>query len=171
MRIHLDDDDAPNPADREAAIRIITEVMRNDVISRGTFVIEGYSSARRIAQALTAARNDELRQGFSRPFRMRSTKRAPGSPAVLAKRPDLRPLYRWLDVDGVRFQNYRAAWNRTPLISDDGRIEVEERPDFWSASIDGRPVIACGAARHFKTEVDAARGALERLAKDLTLEP
>lgn len=169
MQIYLDDDDAPNPADREAAVRIITDVMRNDVISRGTFIIEGYSSARRIAQALTAARNDELRRGFSRPYQMRRTRRAPGSPAVLARWPDLRPLYRWLEVDGVRFQNYRATRNRTPLISDDGRIEVEERPDFWTACIDGRPVIGCGAVRRFKGEIEAARAALERLAKDLTL--
>lgn len=44
MHIHLDDDDAPNLADRETAVRIVAEIMRNDVISRGTFVIEGYSA-------------------------------------------------------------------------------------------------------------------------------
>lgn len=169
LHIHLDDDDAPNPADRETAVRIITEIMRNDVISRGTFLIEGYSSARRIAQALTAARIDECRRGFSRPFRMRAIKRARGSAAVLAKRPSLRPLHRWLEVDGVRFQYYRAAWNRAPLISEDGRIELEERPGFWSASIDGCPVVTCGAMRRFATETEAARAALQRMATDLTL--
>lgn len=169
MHIYRDDDDAPNPTDRETAVRVITEIMRNDVISRGTFIIEGYSSALRIAQALTAARNDERRHGFSKPFKMRATRRARGSPAVLAKRPALRPLYRWLEVDGVRFQNYRASWNEIPLISDDGRIEIEQRPDFWSACIDGRPVVDCGAVRHFESEVEAARAALHRLATDLTL--
>jgi hypothetical protein len=78
-------------------------------------------------------------------------------------------LHRWLEVDGVRFQYYRVGRNQTPLISDDGRIEIEERPDFWTASIDGRPVVDCGATRHFKTETDAARAALHRLATDLTL--
>jgi len=169
LKILLDDDDAPNPADRETAVRIITEIMHSDVISRGTFLIEGYSSARRIAQALTAARNDECRRGFSKPFRMRAIKRARGSAAVLAKRPSLRPLHRWLEVDGVRFQYYRAAWNKEPLISDDGRIELEERPDFWTACIDGRPVVTCGATRRFKSETEAARAAIERLAKDITL--
>jgi hypothetical protein len=143
--------------------------MRNDVMSRGTFLIEGYSSARRIAQALTAARNDECRRGFSKPFRMRAIKRARGSAAVLAKRPSLRPLHRWLEVDGVRFQYYRVARNQTPLISDDGRIELEERPEFWTACIDGRPVVTCGATRRFKSETEAARAAIERLAKDITL--
>ncbi|ADJ24788.1 hypothetical protein Hden_2993 [Hyphomicrobium denitrificans ATCC 51888] len=169
MKIFLDDDDAPNPADRETAVRIVTEIMRNDVMSRGTFLIEGYSSARRIAQALTAARVDEVRRGFSKPFRMRAIKRARGADAVMEKWPSLRPLHRWLEVDGVRFQYYRATWNRAPLISDDGRIELEERPDFWTACIDGRPVVTCGATRRFDTEIAAARAALERLAKDIML--
>lgn len=169
MHIHLDDEDAPNPADRETAVRIITQIMRNDVISRGAFIIEGYSSARRIAQALTAARNDECRKGFSKPFRMRKIKRARGSLIVLSKWPSFHPLHRWLDVDGVRFQYYRVARNKTPLISDDGRIEIEERPDFWTASIDGRPVIDCGASRRFKSETEAARAAVALLATDLTL--
>lgn len=169
MHIHLDDDDAPNPADRETAVRIITEIMRNDVISRGTFLIEGYSSARRIAQALTAARIDECRRGFSKPFRMRPIRRARGASAVMEKWPSHRPLHRWLEVDGVRFQYYRAAWNRAPLISEDGRIEIEERPDFWTASIDGCPVVTCGAMRRFATETEAARAALQRMATDLTL--
>lgn len=116
------------------------EVMRNDVISRGTFIIEGYSSARPIAQAMTAARDDECRNGFSKPFRMRPIKRSPGSPAVLVKWPSLHPLYSWLDVDGARFQNCRGKWNRTRLISDDARIEIEQRPRF-----DGHPVVDCGA--------------------------
>lgn len=150
-------------------MRIITDIMRNDVISRGTFIIEGYSSARRIAQALTAARNDECRRGFSKPFRMRRIKRAPGSDAVLAKWPSLHPLYSWLDVDGVRFQNYRGKWNKTTLISDDARIEIEKMADFWTASIDGHPVVDCGAMRHFKSETDAARAALHRLVTDITL--
>lgn len=45
------------------------------------------------------------------------------------------------------FQNHRGAWNATPLISDDGRILIKERPGFWSA-----------------------KTALQRLATDLTLQ-
>jgi hypothetical protein len=85
MRIHLDEDDAPNPADRETAEQVITAIMTNDVISRGSFVIEGYSAARRIAKALTAARADERRIGFATPFRMREIVPAKGAPAVMAR--------------------------------------------------------------------------------------
>ena len=170
MIIHLDEDDAPNPADREQAVRIIKTILANHVTSRGVFMVEGYSAARLIAQALTAAREDERRRGFATPFKMRKIKPAPGAPAVLAKWPALRPLRRWLEVDGMRFQNYGGAWNGTPLISDDGRIVIEERPDFWTAHIDGHPVPTRRATLHFKSEIEAARTALHRLATDLTLQ-
>jgi hypothetical protein len=95
LRINLDEDDAPLVEDRDAAERIISEIILNDVITKGSFVIEGYSAARRIARALTAARADERRRGFETPFRMRKTKPAAGAPAVMAKWPSLRPLYHW----------------------------------------------------------------------------
>ncbi len=163
MRIHLDDEDAPNPADREAATRIVEEIISNDVFTAGSFVLAGYSSARRIAQALTAARRDERRQGFWTPYRMRRTKVAPGSPIVMAKRPDIRPLYHWIEVDGVRFQSYRWDSRTIPLISDDGRISVLQRADFWVAHIDGVEVITCGLTRRFETAEDAVRAALEKI--------
>ena len=169
MLIHLDEDDAPNPADREKAVRVIKTILANHVTSRGVFMVEGYSAARLIAQALTAARVDERRQGFVTPFKMRSIKPPPGAPAVLAKWPALRPLRRWLEIDGTRFQNYRG-WNGTPLISDDGLIVIEERPDFWSAHIDGHPVRTRRATLHFESELEAAQTALHRLATDLTLQ-
>ncbi|WP_244531010.1 hypothetical protein [Hyphomicrobium facile] len=52
MRIYLDDDDCPNAKDRDAAARIVEEIVLNDVVTKGSFVIEGYSAARRIARAL-----------------------------------------------------------------------------------------------------------------------
>jgi len=172
LHIHLDEDDAPNPADRETAVRIIKTILANHVTSRGVFMVEGYGAARLIAQALTAAREDERRQGFATPFKMRKIKPPRGSPDVLMTWPQLRPLRRWLEVDGTRFQNYRGGWggwNGTPLISDDARIVIEEGPDYWSAHVDGHQVKSCRATRHFKTEMEAAQTALHRLATDLTL--
>lgn len=59
--------------------------MMKDVMSQGSFVIEGYSAARRIAQALTAARADERRRGFDTPFRMREIMPAKRAEAVTAR--------------------------------------------------------------------------------------
>lgn len=164
MYIILDETDAPDARDRDTAIRIINQIITDDTFSRGKFVIEGYVAARRIALALTAARRDERRKGFDTPYRMRKTRPAPGAPAVMAKWPDLRPLYHWIEVDGVRLQSYRGAWNKTVMFTDDGRISIERNADFWTARIDYVPVVGCGAARRFETAEDAARAALERLA-------
>jgi hypothetical protein len=164
LRIHLDEDDAPNPDDRETAERVLTEIMTNDVISRGSFMIEGYSAARRIAQALAAARADERRIGFSTPFRMRQIKSAPGAPAVMAQLPQIKPLHHWLEVGGVRFQSYRIHSNSVPLISDDGRIRVDKYESFWVANVDGKPVMDCGLTRQFETAEEAIDLALKRLA-------
>ncbi len=163
MKIYLDESDAPNPVDREAAERIITEIASNDVITKGSFVIEGYSAAKRIARALTEARADERRLGFETPMRMRNLVPAPGAPAVTAKWPTLHPLYHWLTVDGVRFQSYRAGAHRTPLISDDARIRVERHGDFWIAHVDGAEVIGCGLVRRFDSEVEPVQTALAKI--------
>ena len=104
LRILLDKDDAPNADDRETAEQILSAIVLNDVITKGSFVIEGYSAARRIARALTAARADERRRGFETPFRMRTTKPAPGAPSVMAKWRRLRPLYRRITIGGVDFR-------------------------------------------------------------------
>lgn len=162
MRIYLDDDDCPNARDRDAAARIVEEIVLNDVVTKGSFVIEGYSAARRIAQALTAARADERRLGFETPMPMRGLAPAPGAPAVMAKSPSLHPLYHWLTVDGVRFQSYRAGAHSTPLISDDARIRVERHGDFWIAHVDGAEVISCGLTRRFANEVEAIQAALAK---------
>ncbi|WP_290986305.1 hypothetical protein [Hyphomicrobium sp.] len=165
MRIYLDESDAPHPADREAAERIITEIITNDVITQGSFCLEGYSAARRIAQALTAARRDERRVGFATPFRMRRTKPAPGSPVVMAKMPDLRPLYHWITVDGVRLQSYRAGLHSTPMISDDGMIAIREADGKWVAAVNGVEVIGCGLICRFTTAEEAVREALQRIKR------
>ncbi len=165
MKIYLDETDAANPADRDAARRIIEEILSNDVFTKGSFVLEGYSAARRICEALTAARRDERRQGFTTPFRMRRTKPAPGAPAVMAKRPGIRPLYHWIWVDGIRFQSYRAGIHETPMFSDDGRVTLIEHEDSWTAEIDGVQVVACGLVRRFPTAEEAATAALERVKK------
>ena len=113
----------------------------------GSFVLEGYSAARRIARALTAARADERRRGFETPMRMRRLVRAPGAPAVMAKWPGLRPLYHWQTIDGVRFQSYRINSHQIPLISDDARIRIDRHGDIWIACVNGNEVIDCGLAR------------------------
>ena len=95
MRIFLDDDDCPNASDREAASRLVEEMVLNDFVTKGSFVIEGYGAARRIARALTAARADERRLGFETPMPMRSLAPASGAAAVMAKWPHLHPLYHW----------------------------------------------------------------------------
>lgn len=164
VRIFLDEEDAPNPDDRKTAEHVVTAIMANDVISRGTFIIEGYSAARRVAQALTAARKDERRIGFSTPFRMRAIKSAVGAPAVMAQLARIKPLYHWLEVGGVRFQSYRIHSHCIPLISDDGRIRVEEQESFWVAHVDGMPVVDCGFTRQFKTAEEAIELALKRIA-------
>jgi hypothetical protein len=164
LKIHLDETDAPNPADRDAAERIITEIICDDVITKGSFVIEGYAAARRIAQALTAARADERRRGFATVYRMRRTKQAPGSPVVLTKTPYLRPLYHWIEVDGVRLQSYRAGLHDVPMISDDGRIVIRQVGDDWVAAVKGAEVIGCGLVRRFETPEEAVRAAIEKLA-------
>lgn len=163
MKIYLDETDAPEPADRETAERIITEIVSNDVITKGSFVIEGYSAARRIARALTAARADERRLGFETPMPMRDLAPARGAPAVMAKWPALRPLYHWLTVNGVRFQSYRTDAHRTPLISDDARIRVQHHGDFWIADVDGSKVISCGLVRRFDSEIEAIQAALAKI--------
>ena len=160
MKIYLDETDAPNPADRAAAERIITDIVTNDVITRGSFVVEGYSAARRIAQALTMARRDERRRGFEIPYRMRKTKPAPGAPTVMAKYPGARPLYHEMTVDGVRLQSYRRGIHDCPMISDDGRIAIYERGDSWTAEIAGVQVIMCGLVQRFETPEEAVRAAL-----------
>lgn len=70
---------------------------------------------------------------------------------------------RWLTVDGGRFQSYRADTHRTPLISDDGRIRIEQHGDFWIAHVDGAEVIDCGLIRRFDNEEEAIRAALAQL--------
>ena len=166
VRIYLDDDDCPNVRDRDAAARIVEEIVLNDVVTKDSFVIEGYSAARRIARALTAARADERRIGFETPMPMRDLAPASGAPAVMAKWPTLHPLYHWQTVEGVRFQSYRAGPYRTPLISDDARIRIEQHGDFWIAHVDGSEVIDCGLTRRFDSEVEAIRAALVRLRND-----
>lgn len=164
MRIHLDEDDAPNLSDRETAERLITAIVTNDVISKGSFIVEGYSAARRIAQALTAARRDERRIGFATPYGMRRTRCAPGAPAVMSQSPGIRPLYHWIEVGGVRFQSYRVRSNCIPLISDDGRIRVDRQETFWVASVNGNVVKDCGLTYQFKTAEEAIELALKRIA-------
>lgn len=163
MRIVLDEDDAPNPDDRETAERVITSIMTQDVISQGSFIIEGYSAARRVARALTAARHDERRIGFTTPFRMRPIKCAPGAPAVLKKWPRLRPLYHWIEVGGVRFQSYRVDNYRVPLISDDARIMIEHHGEFWTGYLDDKVVMDCGLTRKFDSESEAILAVLVKL--------
>lgn len=41
LRTYLNEDNAPNPDDRETAERVITAIMMKDVISQGSFIIEG----------------------------------------------------------------------------------------------------------------------------------
>ncbi|MBS0270817.1 MAG: hypothetical protein JSS54_17820, partial [Proteobacteria bacterium] len=103
MRIFLDDDDCPNARDRDAAARIVEEIVLDDVVTKGSFVIEGYSAARRIAQALTAARVDERRLSLETPMPMRGLTPETDAEAVMAKWPALHPLYHWLTVDGMQF--------------------------------------------------------------------
>ena len=163
MKIYLDDTDAPNPADRDAARQIIEAILENDIFTKGSFVLEGYSAARRIAQALTLARRDERRRGFDVPYRMRKTKPALGATAVMAKFPGARPLYHWLEVDGVRLQSYRRGIHDVPLISDDGRIAVYEREQSWTAEVDGVLLMACALTCHFASAEDAVRAALAKI--------
>lgn len=163
MRIYLDNDDCPDAGDRETAARIIEEIALNDVVTRGSFVLEGYSAARRIARALTAARADERRRGFDTPMPIREIAPAPGALAVMAKWPNLRPLYHWQTIDGVRFQSYRAGTHSKPLISDDARIRVDRHGDIWIAYVNGAEVIDCGLARRFDSEVEAVRAAMAKL--------
>ena len=44
VRVYLNDDDCPNIRDRDAAARIIEEIVLNDVATKGSFVIEGDSA-------------------------------------------------------------------------------------------------------------------------------
>jgi hypothetical protein len=163
MRICWDDDDCPDAGDRETAARIIQEIALNDVVTRGSFVLEGYSAARRIARALTAARAEERRRGFETPMPTRRLVPAPGAPAVMAKWPGLRPLYHWQTIDGVRFQSYRIDSHRIPLISDDARIRIDRHGDIWIACVNGNEVIDCGLARRFDSGIEAVRAALAKL--------
>jgi hypothetical protein len=163
MNIHLDETDAPNAVDREAARRIIEDIITHDILTNGTFCLEGYSAARRIAQALTEARRDERRCGFSTPFRMRRIKPTEGAPAVMAKHPNYRPLHHWIEVDGMRMQSYRADVHEVPLISDDGRIAVKERDTFWTVEFNGIEVVECGLIRRFDSPEAAARAAVKKI--------
>ena len=158
-----DDDDCPDAGDRETAARIIEEIALNDVVTRGSFVLEGHSAARRIARALTAARADERRRGFETPMPMRRLVAAPGAPAVMAKWPGLRPLYHWQIIEGVRFQSYRIDSHRIPLISDDARISVQQHGDVWIARVNGAEVIDCGLVRRFNSEVEAVQAVMAKL--------
>jgi len=81
----------------------------------------------------------------------------------MAKRPDLRPLYHWLEVDGVRLQSYRGSFHETPMISDDGLITIMQREDFWTVQVDGVEVVECGLTRRFPTYVAAVRAALGKI--------
>ena len=108
MRIYLDDDDCPDAGDRETAARIIQEIALNDVVTRGSFVLEGYSADRRIARALTAARADERRRGFETPMPMRRLVPAP-----------------WCSG-----RHGEMAWSPTALsLADDRRGAVSELSD------------------------------------------
>lgn len=151
MKIHLNDDDCQDPSDRETAVRIISEIIERDVLTAGSFAINGYMSACRIARALTAARADERRRGFDTPMPRRPIAVAQGAPRVMAKWPHLRPLYHWLEVDGVRFQSYRG---RHPvLISDDARIVVVRGSnDVWWVEVDDKEVTNSGVRLRFGTE-------------------
>lgn len=164
LRIHLDDEDCPNARDRDAAARIVEEIVLNDVLTKGSFVIEGYSAARRIARALTAARADERRLGFKTPMPMRRLALASGAPAVMAKWPNLHPLYHSQIVDGVRFQSYRVDAHNTLVISDDARVRIQQHGDFWTAHVDGAEVIDCGLTRRFHDEVEALKAALAKIS-------
>ncbi len=162
MRIYLEEDDAPLVDDRDAAGRIIDEIISNDVLTQGTFVIEGYSAARRIAPALTAARADECRRGFETPFRMRKTKPAPGALAVMAKWPTLHPLYHWITIESVSFQSYRSD-RRDALISDDARIVLKGAGEIWHVSLDGQEVFGPTFQRCFNSAHKAVQQALKGL--------
>ena len=39
MKIHLDEDDAPNVTDREVAVQIVEAIVTNDVMTVGNFVL------------------------------------------------------------------------------------------------------------------------------------
>ena len=162
MKIHLDDGDAPNVVDRETAVQIVEDIVANDVLTRGSFVLEGYSCARRIAQALTAARRDERRRGFLTPMPMRSIKPAIGAPAVVAKWPSLRPLHHWTTIEGVKFQTYKTD-NRDAMISDDARIVLKGAGDIWHVSLDGQEVIGASFQKCFSSAEDAVKQALKRV--------
>jgi hypothetical protein len=95
---------------------------------------------------------------------MRAIKSAVGAAAVMAQLPRVKPLHHWLEVAGVRFQSYRIHSNCIPLISDDGRIRVEEQASFWVAHVDGIAVVDCGLTRQFSTAEEAIELALKRIA-------
>lgn len=162
LRIYLNYDDCPNADDRETAERLIREIVLNDVVTKGSFILEGYSAARRIAQALTVARADECRRGFNTPFRMRKTVPAKGASAVVSKWPNLRPLYHWTTIEGVHFQSYKGGWAmRGVLISDDARIVLTPVGEGWNVSLDGVELIGSTGRRHLSSVEAAVRAALK----------
>ena len=69
--------------DRDTAARIVEQIALKDVVTRGSFVLEGYSADRRIARA----RAEERCRGFETRMPMRELVPAPGAPAVKAKWP------------------------------------------------------------------------------------
>lgn len=66
-------------------------------------------------------------------------------------------------MDGVRFQSYRVDAHNTQVISDDARIRIEQRGDFWIAHADGAEVIDCCLTRRFDSEVEALKAALAKI--------
>jgi hypothetical protein len=166
LRIYLNDEDCPNADDRDTAERIIHEIALNDVVTKGSFILEGYSAACRIARALTAARADERRRGFDTPFQIRKTAPAKGAPAVVSKWPNLRPLYHWTTIEGVHFQSYKAERAMPDLlISDDARIVLKPVGEGWNGSFDGEDLIAATCQRHFSCVRKAVREALNQRQK------
>lgn len=161
MRIFLNEEDCPNAGDRDAAERIIREIALNDVVTKGSFVIEGYSAARRVARALTAARADERRRGLDTPFRMREIVPAKGAEAVTVRWPTLSPLHHWTTIEGVQFQSYKSPY-RDLLISDDARFILKRMSEVWQISLDGQEVLGGTFQRSFATAEDAVRQALSR---------
>lgn len=161
MKIYLDESDAPNPADRDTARQIIEEIITHDVLTTGSFCLEGYSAARRIAKALVAARADERRRGFDTPMPMREIAPAPGAAAVMAKWPALRPLHHWMTIEGIKFQTYKSD-KREALISDDARIILRGAGEIWHVSLDGKEVVGPTFQTCFESAETAVRQTIKR---------
>ena len=63
---------------------------------------------------------------------------------------------------GRHYLNQHIGSTHIPLISDDARICVQQRRDFWIARVNGTEVIDCGLVWRFDSEVAAVRTALAK---------